>query len=82
MYTLTLTRSDFPAQTDGTIRVITVGGLLREIAAENPDAEAVVEVDQEGRPARRWTYGAPLEDISAAAGPAPAADRGVDPQRR
>ena len=38
MYDVNLTTSHFPAQNDAEIRDITVGGLLREIAAENQDA--------------------------------------------
>ncbi|MCP5075472.1 MAG: AMP-binding protein, partial [Rhodobacteraceae bacterium] len=35
----------------------TVGGLLREVAAQHPAAPALVEVDMEGMTARTWTYG-------------------------
>ena len=40
MYKLHLEKSYVPAQTDGEIREITVGGLLREIASNHPDSIA------------------------------------------
>ncbi|MEP1427910.1 MAG: feruloyl-CoA synthetase, partial [Rhizobiaceae bacterium] len=57
MYEASLTTSHFPAQTDVEIREITIGELLREIAHERPNAEALVEVRQDGEVCRRWTYG-------------------------
>ena len=36
MYDVNLTTSHFPAQNDAEIRDITVGGLLREVAATHP----------------------------------------------
>ena len=44
MYDLNLTTSHFPAQNDAEIRDITVGGLLREVAASHPDAVAMMDV--------------------------------------
>ena len=56
MYDVTLTTSHFPAQSDLAIREITVGDLLREVAAARPEAEALVDVRQDGSTGRRWTY--------------------------
>ena len=56
MYRLKLTESFVPAQTDDVVRDITVGGLLREIAALHPNETALVEVTTDGETDRRWTY--------------------------
>ena len=56
MYNTKLTKSHFPAHMDVDIREITIGELLREITYERPNAEALVEVRQDGRVCRRWTY--------------------------
>ena len=56
MYDLTLTTSHFPAQNDAEIHDITVGGLLREIAANNADAVAMVDVAHSGDCGKSWTY--------------------------
>ena len=63
MYDLTLTTSFVPAQSDMETREITIGGMLREVAAARPDAEALVEVRQDGSKGRRWTYADLLVDI-------------------
>lgn len=55
-YSLSLTESYIPAQTDTDIRDTTVGGLLRDSAAQHPDAPALTEVDMAGETQRRWTY--------------------------
>ena len=68
MYEVALTEAYFPAQRDIDVREITVGGLLREIAARRPDAEALVEVRQSGEIGRRWSYGALLADSERLAG--------------
>ncbi|MEK9824615.1 MAG: AMP-binding protein, partial [Gammaproteobacteria bacterium] len=57
MYDMNLTTSHFPAQNDAEIRDITVGGLLREVAASNPDAVAMVDVADSGDCGQSWTYG-------------------------
>ena len=57
MYQVSLTESLFPAQTDEPIRQTTVGDKLREVAARDSCAPALVEVTIEGETARRWTYG-------------------------
>ena len=62
MYDICLTESWFPAQPDAEIREITLGGLLREIAATRGEAEAVVEVRQDGSTGRCWTYAGLLAD--------------------
>ena len=62
MYNVTLSNSLFPAQNDAESCEITVGGLLRDVAAARPDAEALVEVRQDGSEGRRWTYAGLLAD--------------------
>ena len=62
MYQLQLTDSLVPPQDDDIIKETTVGGLLREVAGEHPDAPALVEVDMEGQTGRTWTYGELLID--------------------
>ena len=62
MYEVALTEAYFAAQRDIDVREITVGGLLREMAAQRPAAESLVEVRQSGEIGRRWTYGALLAD--------------------
>lgn len=56
-YELQLTQSYVAAQSDADICEITISGLLREIAAHDPAAPALVEVDSDGRAGRRWSYG-------------------------
>jgi fatty-acyl-CoA synthase len=62
VYDVTLSKSCFPAQTDLEIWETSVGDLLREVAARDPAAPALVEVTQSGETDRRWTYGALLEE--------------------
>jgi fatty-acyl-CoA synthase len=62
MYDLHLTTSHAPAQSDMETREITIGALLREVAAARPDAEALVEVRQDGSEGRRWTYAELLDE--------------------
>ena len=68
MYEVALTEACFPAQRDVDVREVTVGGLLREMAARRSDAEALVEVRQSGEIGRRWSYGALLADSERLAG--------------
>ena len=68
MYVVALTEAYFPAQRDIDVREITVGGLLREMAARRPNAEALVEVRRSGEIGRRWSYGALLADSERLAG--------------
>lgn len=63
MYDLHLTQSHVPAQTDMDVCEITIGDLLRVVARERPDAEALVEICQDGSVGRRWTYAALLTDV-------------------
>ena len=56
MYELSLSSSYFPAQTDAEIREITVGDLLNEIAANHPDAVAMIDIDDNGDVCGEWTY--------------------------
>ena len=62
MYDVDLSESLFPAQTDGIVRETTVGGVLREVAAQHSSAPAVVAVDMDGQTGRSWTYGELLAD--------------------
>ena len=62
MYPIKFTESFFPAQSNNSIREITVGGLLREIAGQHPVAPALLEVTMQGEIGRRWTYGELLTD--------------------
>ena len=62
MYDLALTTSHAPAQSDMETREITIGALLREGAVARPDAEALVEIRQDGSEGRRWTYAELLAD--------------------
>ena len=62
MYDLKLTTSHVPAQSDMETREITIGALLREVAAARPEAEALVEIRQDGSEGRRWTYAGLLAD--------------------
>ena len=48
MYELAVTTSHVPAQSDMETCEITIGALLREVAAARPEAEALVEVRQDG----------------------------------
>ena len=56
MYHVNLTNSHFPAQNDAEIHDITVGDLLREIAAENQHAVAMVDIADNGDCGQTWTY--------------------------
>jgi fatty-acyl-CoA synthase len=56
MYDVNLTTSHFPAQNDAEIRDITVGDLLREIAAENQHSVAMVDIADNGDCGQTWTY--------------------------
>ena len=62
MYDVQLTESLFAAEVDDSVREITIGDLLREVAAEYPSAPALVEVKPEGDTRRRWTYRELLSD--------------------
>lgn len=56
MYEVSLTTSYFPAQNDQPIEQLTVGMQLRATAEDNASGLALVEVDDEGIPGKRWTY--------------------------
>ena len=61
MYDIRLTEALFPPQTDGSLRDITVGELLRETAARYPDATAMVDVAIDGTVGQEWRYRELLE---------------------
>ena len=48
MYKIELKESYFPSQNDAVIRDITVGELLREIAASHPENIALVDISENG----------------------------------
>lgn len=62
MYTLNLSDSYCPAQTDQPLGSMTVGEVLRTAAARTPNAPALHEVDRNGNLGRRWTYAELLAD--------------------
>ena len=62
MYSLTLTESYCPAQTDQPLENLTVGDVLRCAAARSPDAPALHEADADGVLRRHWTYAELLAD--------------------
>ena len=62
MYSLTLTESYCPAQTDQPLEDRTVGDVLRLAAARTPDAPALHEADADGILRRHWTYAELLAD--------------------
>ena len=62
MYSLTLTESYCPAQTDQPLEDRTVGDVLRLAAARTPDAPALHEADDDGVLRRHWTYAELLAD--------------------
>ena len=61
MYDVNLTESLFPPQTDGLLRDITVGELLRETVDRLPKSTALVDVSLDGTVGREWNYGELLE---------------------
>ncbi|TNE35375.1 MAG: long-chain fatty acid--CoA ligase [Alphaproteobacteria bacterium] len=62
MYKVELSESHFPAQADTPFREMTIGGLLREQAAERGDQLALRELLPNGRMGRDWTYSELLAD--------------------
>jgi fatty-acyl-CoA synthase len=67
MYSASLSESYFAAQTDEDVLATTVGGILREAAADAPGALALVEAAADGGVARSWTYGELLAEAEAVA---------------
>ncbi len=62
MYDLKLTESYVPAQPDGTLLDLSVGGLLRRQATDVGDAEAVTAVADDGALGQSWTHAELLAD--------------------
>ena len=56
MYDVSLSESHFPLQADIDLRDMTVGSILRDAAADTPDAPALLEIDEDGSRGRSWTY--------------------------
>lgn len=59
---MTLLKSHFPIRDSEKVLDTTVGGLLRSVAAGDPDQLALVEVDIAGNRGRHWTYKTLLAD--------------------
>jgi len=57
MYEIELTESLFPPQSNGELRDITIGGLLRETAEQFSDSIAIVDIALDGSPTQQWNYG-------------------------
>lgn len=62
MFEANLTESYFPATTDGSIEVVTIGDMLRTQAATYGDKNAIQELSYKGEIARSWTYAELLAD--------------------
>ena len=62
-----VTTSYWPADTSEPVRETTVGGVLREAAAQAPDVTALVEGGPGPAKRRRWTYAELLRDAEQAA---------------
>ena len=56
MYKIELKESYFPSQNDAVIRDITVGELLKEIAASYPEHIALVDISENGDVNKSWSY--------------------------
>ena len=56
MYDLELKKSHFPAQNDAEILNITIGELLREVAAKSSTKTALVDILDNGACGQSWTY--------------------------
>ena len=64
-----LTTSYWPAEASVPLDEITVGGLLRRVAAQVPDRTALVDGQADAAARRRWTYAellAAAEDVAGA----------------
>ena len=64
---MTLTTSYWPADTSEEVRETTIGGVLREAAAEAPDRIAMVAGMPDPSDRRRWTYTELLRDAEQVA---------------
>src|SRR5919107_1337427 len=62
-----LSTAEWAADRSRPILDLTVGGLLRETAAKDPDAVALMEGAPDSEARRWWTYGALLEQSEQAA---------------
>ena len=61
-----------PADDDGSLDEVTIGGLLRRVAAEVPQRTALVDGVPDPAARRRWTYAELLADAEAVAAALPA----------
>lgn len=66
-YDVTLAESYFPAQAYAELRDVTVGELLREIAAAYGQNIAMIDIDSNGERSNEWTYAALLTQSEALA---------------
>jgi fatty-acyl-CoA synthase len=64
---VSLTTSYWPADTAVPVIETTVGGMLRTVAAERPDEDALVDGTPEPSTRRHWTYARLLEDAERVA---------------
>jgi fatty-acyl-CoA synthase len=64
---VTLRESYWPADTSQELREVTLGGLLREVAAQVPDRIALVDGVPDAGERRRWTYAQLLADAERVA---------------
>lgn len=62
MYQVELTQSLFPAQYDEDYHQQTIGEMLQQITAANPNATALTEIDENGKVCRQWNYQQLLDD--------------------
>jgi len=64
---MALTISHFPADPSEPVLDTTVGGILRDAAADTPDAPALIEGSPDPSARRRWTYAELLAEAERAA---------------
>lgn len=62
MYKVNLSASHFPAVSDGEMRPMTIGGMLKSSVEAAPDRPAMRELTYSGDVARSWSYGDLLHD--------------------
>ena len=67
IYRLRLSGSFVPARNDVAVLGTTVGGLLRQRAAQRPAARTLIEIALDGATGRQWAYGELLADATCLA---------------
>jgi fatty-acyl-CoA synthase len=68
MYQVKLSESYFPPQHDATIRDITIGELLKEIAELYPKNIALIDIDENGQASQSWSYSELLAEAKTLSG--------------